>query len=179
MGTVALGRPCCSVFLQCKSDCLTVVLCNVFVLGGIINVMPFLYTKIDPVREQVLNFRRSVTAGLLTCTLLNILWYWTFLLHDIFKELSFSNCCCRCWAVLDIVPQTSDCCESNMYYNVSLHQCVMILALYYHPKLGISYSCIVSFLALLHSSLPIVKMCLWKGKLYLFFFFGTGMCAKD
>ena len=46
--------------------------------GGIINVMPFLYTKIEPVREQVLFFRRSVTAGLLTCTVLNVLWYFLY-----------------------------------------------------------------------------------------------------
>ena len=38
------------------------------------NVMPFLYTKIDPVKAEVSGFRLSVTGGLLTCLLLNILW---------------------------------------------------------------------------------------------------------
>ncbi|XP_058257565.1 uncharacterized protein si:ch211-51h4.2 isoform X3 [Hemibagrus wyckioides] len=53
-------------------------------LGGIVNVMPFLFSEIYHSRTQVLWFRRAVLGGLTTCTILNILW---------------------CWAVVDIVPQ--------------------------------------------------------------------------
>ncbi|XP_051957086.1 uncharacterized protein si:ch211-51h4.2 [Xyrauchen texanus] len=53
-------------------------------LGGIVNVMPFLFSEISHIKIQVLWFRRAVLGGLATCTLLNILW---------------------CWAVLEIVPQ--------------------------------------------------------------------------
>ncbi|KAL5005410.1 hypothetical protein ScPMuIL_018866 [Solemya velum] len=55
-------------------------------LGGVVNTMPFMYSRIEPVQGQIKRFRLSVILGLLTCTVLNILW---------------------CWAVLDIVPQTS------------------------------------------------------------------------
>lgn len=57
-------------------------------LGGVINVMPFLYGKIERNKRQVSGFRFSIIAGLITCTVLNILW---------------------CWAVLDIVPQKEAC----------------------------------------------------------------------
>ncbi|XP_072515930.1 uncharacterized protein [Salminus brasiliensis] len=53
-------------------------------LGGIVNVMPFLFSKISHNRTQVMWFRRVVLGGLATCTVLNVLW---------------------CWAVLEIVPQ--------------------------------------------------------------------------
>ncbi|XP_048745678.2 uncharacterized protein LOC125658456 isoform X2 [Ostrea edulis] len=55
-------------------------------LGGVANTMPLMYSKISPVKDQIQNFRLSVNLGLITCTVLNILW---------------------CWAVLDIVPQLS------------------------------------------------------------------------
>ncbi|XP_029939474.1 uncharacterized protein LOC115381967 [Salarias fasciatus] len=55
-------------------------------LGGIVNVMPLLYSQISHNKTQILWFRRAVLGGLATCTLLNVLW---------------------CWAVLEIVPQTS------------------------------------------------------------------------
>ncbi|KAJ8278825.1 hypothetical protein COCON_G00058910 [Conger conger] len=55
-------------------------------LGGIVNVMPFLFSEISNNRNQILWFRRAILGGLLTCTVLNILW---------------------CWAVLEIVPQMS------------------------------------------------------------------------
>ncbi|XP_069753049.1 uncharacterized protein [Narcine bancroftii] len=55
-------------------------------LGGVVNVMPMLFSEISQNRSQVLWFRRAVTGGLATCTVLNIFW---------------------CWAVLNIVPQTS------------------------------------------------------------------------
>ncbi|XP_005938680.1 uncharacterized protein si:ch211-51h4.2 isoform X1 [Simochromis diagramma] len=55
-------------------------------LGGIVNVMPLLFSQISHNRTQILWFRRAVIGGLTTCTVLNILW---------------------CWAVLEIVPQTS------------------------------------------------------------------------
>ncbi|XP_072330470.1 uncharacterized protein [Scyliorhinus torazame] len=48
--------------------------------------MPMLFNEISQNRSQVMWFRRAVTGGLTTCAILNILW---------------------CWAVLDIVPQTS------------------------------------------------------------------------
>ncbi|XP_051528383.1 uncharacterized protein si:ch211-51h4.2 isoform X2 [Myxocyprinus asiaticus] len=53
-------------------------------LGGIVNVMPFLFSEISHIKTQVLWFRRAILGGLATCTLLNILW---------------------CLAVLEIVPQ--------------------------------------------------------------------------
>ncbi|XP_033760661.1 uncharacterized protein LOC117342579 [Pecten maximus] len=53
-------------------------------LGGVINTMPLMYSKISPVTNQVKYFRLAVILGLVTCTVLNVLW---------------------CWAVLDIVPQ--------------------------------------------------------------------------
>ncbi|KAK3738367.1 hypothetical protein QZH41_010677 [Actinostola sp. cb2023] len=52
--------------------------------GGVINVMPMIFTKIRLRVSQVLRFRQAVIAGLVTCTILNILW---------------------CYAVLEIVPQ--------------------------------------------------------------------------
>ncbi|XP_019112010.1 uncharacterized protein si:ch211-51h4.2 isoform X2 [Larimichthys crocea] len=55
-------------------------------LGGIVNVMPLLFSQISHNRTQILWFRRAVLGGLTTCLVLNILW---------------------CWAVLKIVPQTS------------------------------------------------------------------------
>ncbi|XP_032887163.1 uncharacterized protein LOC116979633 isoform X1 [Amblyraja radiata] len=55
-------------------------------LGGVVNVMPMLFSDISPNRSQVLWFRRAVIGGLATCAVLNIFW---------------------CWAVLNIVPQTS------------------------------------------------------------------------
>ncbi|XP_030582507.1 uncharacterized protein LOC115778558 isoform X2 [Archocentrus centrarchus] len=55
-------------------------------LGGIVNVMPLLFSQISHNKTQILWFRRAVIGGLTTCTVLNILW---------------------CWAVLEIVPQTS------------------------------------------------------------------------
>ncbi|KAL2089717.1 hypothetical protein ACEWY4_014405 [Coilia grayii] len=55
-------------------------------LGGIVNVMPFLFSEISHNKSQILWFRRMILGGLATCTVLNILW---------------------CWAVLEIVPQMS------------------------------------------------------------------------
>ncbi|XP_024909985.1 uncharacterized protein LOC103376826 [Cynoglossus semilaevis] len=55
-------------------------------LGGIVNVMPLLFSQIEHNRTQIIWFRRAILCGLMTCTVLNILW---------------------CWAVLEIVPQTS------------------------------------------------------------------------
>ncbi|XP_007554708.2 uncharacterized protein LOC103139814 isoform X2 [Poecilia formosa] len=55
-------------------------------LGGIVNVMPLLFSQISHNKTQILWFRRAVLGGLTTCMVLNILW---------------------CWAVLEIVPQTS------------------------------------------------------------------------
>ncbi|KAL4630764.1 hypothetical protein GN956_G16373 [Arapaima gigas] len=55
-------------------------------LGGIVNVMPFLFSEISYSKIQILWFRRAILGGLFTCTVLNILW---------------------CWAVLEIVPQMS------------------------------------------------------------------------
>ncbi|XP_063058159.1 uncharacterized protein si:ch211-51h4.2 [Engraulis encrasicolus] len=55
-------------------------------LGGIVNVMPFLFSEISHNKAQILWFRRMILGGLSTCTVLNVLW---------------------CWAVLEIVPQMS------------------------------------------------------------------------
>ncbi|XP_052784887.1 uncharacterized protein LOC128220506 isoform X2 [Mya arenaria] len=53
-------------------------------LGGVVNVMPMLYSKIQPLKNQIQNFRFAIVLGLFTCAILNIGWS---------------------WAVLDIVPQ--------------------------------------------------------------------------
>ncbi|XP_043558163.1 uncharacterized protein si:ch211-51h4.2 isoform X4 [Chiloscyllium plagiosum] len=42
-------------------------------LGGIVNVMPMLFSEISQNRSQIMWFRRAVTGGLTTCTILNIL----------------------------------------------------------------------------------------------------------
>ncbi|KAI1891540.1 hypothetical protein AGOR_G00144850 [Albula goreensis] len=55
-------------------------------LGGIVNVMPFLFSEISHNKSQIMWFRRMILGGLFTCSVLNILW---------------------CWAVLEIVPQLS------------------------------------------------------------------------
>ncbi|RXM30515.1 Protocadherin-16 [Acipenser ruthenus] len=55
-------------------------------LGGVVNVMPFLFSEISHNKSQIMWFRRAVFGGLATCAVLNILW---------------------CWAVLKIVPQMS------------------------------------------------------------------------
>lgn len=70
-------------------------------LGGVINTMPLMYTKVKPEAKQIKNFRLSVILGLLTCMVLNVLW---------------------CWAVLDIVPQTSTfpCKTGICHSNISL-----------------------------------------------------------
>ncbi|XP_071508065.1 uncharacterized protein [Diadema antillarum] len=57
-------------------------------LGGVCNVMPMMYARIDYSRKQIQLFWWTVFAGLTTCMVLNVLW---------------------CWAVLDIVPQLSSC----------------------------------------------------------------------
>ncbi|KAI4899167.1 hypothetical protein NFI96_031704, partial [Prochilodus magdalenae] len=43
-------------------------------LGGIVNVMPFLFSEISHDKTQVMWFRRAVLGGLATCTVLNVLW---------------------------------------------------------------------------------------------------------
>ncbi|XP_034036743.1 uncharacterized protein LOC117519560 [Thalassophryne amazonica] len=84
--TFALGS---EVGLQSTSDFSQMgkpFLMGTVALGGIVNVMPFLYSQISHNKTQILWFRRAVLGGLTTCTLLNIIW---------------------CWAVLHIVPQMS------------------------------------------------------------------------
>ncbi|KAI0214375.1 hypothetical protein LSAT2_000531 [Lamellibrachia satsuma] len=72
-------------------------------LGGVVNVMPFLYAKIQPVETQVRGFRRAVLSGLTTCMVLNVLW---------------------CWAVLEIVPQQNTCFYYQVRHNNSFHSVV-------------------------------------------------------
>ncbi|KAI3384789.1 hypothetical protein SNEBB_006596 [Seison nebaliae] len=54
-------------------------------LGGIVNVMPMLFERCSPTREETRHFIMSIAAGLSTCYLLTVFW---------------------CSAVLHIVPQT-------------------------------------------------------------------------
>ncbi|KAL7854935.1 hypothetical protein SRHO_G00171250 [Serrasalmus rhombeus] len=42
-------------------------------LGGIVNVMPFIFSDISYNKTQVMWFRRVVLGGLATCTVLNVL----------------------------------------------------------------------------------------------------------
>ena len=51
------------------------LICVYLSTGGVVNVMPFLYGKIQPVASQVNGFRTAILLGLTTCTILNILWY--------------------------------------------------------------------------------------------------------
>ncbi|XP_026201755.1 uncharacterized protein si:ch211-51h4.2 isoform X2 [Anabas testudineus] len=84
--TFAVGS---EVHLQSSSDFRQMgkpFLMGTVALGGIVNVMPLLFSQISHNKTQILWFRRAVLGGLTTCTVLNILW---------------------CWAVLEIVPQTS------------------------------------------------------------------------
>ena len=46
------------------------------------NVMPFLYSKIEPVPRQIQGFRVSILSGLGTCAVLNVLWS-VMCIHDI------------------------------------------------------------------------------------------------
>ncbi|ELT97778.1 hypothetical protein CAPTEDRAFT_210177 [Capitella teleta] len=69
-------------------------------LGGVVNVMPFLYGKIEARSAQVRGFRLAILLGVSTCTVLNILW---------------------CWAVLDIVPQTNTCFLYQVKHNNTFH----------------------------------------------------------
>ncbi|XP_060068774.1 uncharacterized protein LOC132548892 [Ylistrum balloti] len=71
-------------------------------LGGVINTMPLMYSKISPVANQVKYFRLAVILGLTTCTVLNVLW---------------------CWAVLDIVPQlaVSPCISTSLSTDSGLY----------------------------------------------------------
>ncbi|XP_033637499.1 uncharacterized protein LOC117298379 isoform X1 [Asterias rubens] len=57
-------------------------------LGGVVNIMPMMYARLEFEKTQIRCFMWAVLLGLLTCTVLNIFW---------------------CWAVLDIVPQTNYC----------------------------------------------------------------------
>ncbi|PIK48626.1 hypothetical protein BSL78_14503 [Apostichopus japonicus] len=57
-------------------------------LGGVFLVMPMMYAKVQYCQIQMKYFFYSITAGVATCAILNILW---------------------CWAVLQIVPQLSSC----------------------------------------------------------------------
>ncbi|XP_033122696.1 uncharacterized protein LOC117121566 isoform X1 [Anneissia japonica] len=54
-------------------------------LGGVMNILPILYNKVEPVKEQVQCFFLAAFGGLTTCMILNVLWV---------------------LAVLHIVPQT-------------------------------------------------------------------------
>ncbi|KAL4219961.1 hypothetical protein ACF0H5_020372 [Mactra antiquata] len=59
-------------------------------LGGVVNVMPMLYSKISPLKNQIQNFRLSIILGLFTCTALNIGWSWAVL--DIVPQLQSYSC---------------------------------------------------------------------------------------
>eukprot|EP01147_Barroeca_monosierra_P008594 gene8594-7772_t len=43
-------------------------------LGGVVNVMPVLYEQIPKTKTAILHFRTSVTAGVVVCWTLNVLW---------------------------------------------------------------------------------------------------------
>lgn len=59
-------------------------------LGGVVNVMPMMYSKISPLKNQIQNFRLSVILGLFTCAALNIGWSWAVL--DIVPQLEAYSC---------------------------------------------------------------------------------------
>ncbi|XP_065177732.1 uncharacterized protein LOC135808466 isoform X2 [Sycon ciliatum] len=84
-------------------------LMGIVAVGGVVNMMPLMYTKVDcRSAKQVTNFRRAVTLGMLTCAVLNTFW---------------------CYAVLSIVSQRCSLCvpsesrPSWMPLNVSQHCC--------------------------------------------------------
>ncbi|XP_033122707.1 uncharacterized protein LOC117121573 [Anneissia japonica] len=61
-------------------------------LGGVINILPILYVKIEPIKQQVRCFFFASFAGLTTCAIFIILWV---------------------VSVLHIVPQTDAQCREN------------------------------------------------------------------
>lgn len=63
-------------------------LMSTIALGGLMNVMPLMFSKLKQTRDEIIGFNIALFLGLTTCVILNILW---------------------CWSVLAIVPQTNTC----------------------------------------------------------------------
>ncbi|CAF0753252.1 unnamed protein product [Adineta steineri] len=68
-------------------------LMSTIALGGLMNVMPLMFSKIKQTREEIIGFNTALFLGLTTCVILNILW---------------------CWSILAIVPQESTCLSSSI-----------------------------------------------------------------
>ncbi|CAF3498317.1 unnamed protein product [Rotaria socialis] len=68
-------------------------LMSTIALGGLMNVMPLMFSKLKQTREEIIGFNVALFLGLTTCVILNILW---------------------CWSILAVVPQHSTCLSTNI-----------------------------------------------------------------
>ncbi|KAL3846428.1 hypothetical protein ACJMK2_017420, partial [Sinanodonta woodiana] len=151
-------------------------------LGGVVNTMPFMYSKISPSKDQIQGYRLAVVLGLATCTLLNILW---------------------CLAVLDIVPQLriESCAQGFCYNNISLQSAEELgeistiplteMIHRYYPSFGwvailvelfIIVSITVSFLtigAVLHHTLQGWVQSFWNKKKYMMAAYKEKLAVND
>ncbi|CAF5183029.1 unnamed protein product, partial [Rotaria magnacalcarata] len=49
-------------------------LMSTIALGGLMNVMPLMFSKLKQTREEIIGFNVALFLGLTTCVILNILW---------------------------------------------------------------------------------------------------------
>ncbi|XP_071949688.1 uncharacterized protein [Antedon mediterranea] len=103
-----VGNPITNDFSKIGSS----FLMGTVALGGVINILPILYSKVEPVKEQVRCFFLASFSALTTCMVLNVLWV---------------------LAVLRIVPQTDS--ECSPMYSVVVNETTQ------HPLPTILSSC--------------------------------------
>ncbi|CAF2490501.1 unnamed protein product [Rotaria sp. Silwood2] len=74
-------------------------LMSTIALGGLMNVMPLMFSKLKQTRDEIIGFNVALFLGLTTCVILNILW---------------------CWSILAIVPQHSTCLSSDLNESIKM-----------------------------------------------------------
>ncbi|CAF3353316.1 unnamed protein product [Rotaria socialis] len=74
-------------------------LMSTIALGGLMNVMPLMFSKLKQTREEIIGFNVALFLGLTTCVILNILW---------------------CWSILAVVPQHSTCLSTNINETIQM-----------------------------------------------------------
>ncbi|CAF0727796.1 unnamed protein product [Rotaria sp. Silwood1] len=74
-------------------------LMSTIALGGLMNVMPLMFSKLKQTRDEIIGFNVALFLGLTTCVILNILW---------------------CWSILAVVPQHSICLSSNINESIQM-----------------------------------------------------------
>ncbi|CAF0918811.1 unnamed protein product [Rotaria sordida] len=74
-------------------------LMSTIALGGLMNVMPLMFSKLKQTRDEIIGFNVALFLGLTTCVILNILW---------------------CWSILAIVPQRSTCLSNNLNESIQM-----------------------------------------------------------